>query len=153
MNPLGLPFEQFDHFGRFRATERVQDKEATAANVDNKGKSRGPVFKEVPLDTRGVVASAGDARIEGDVADPLALIQKLGDSERVRQVFARHAFRYWMGRNETLADAPVLKAAHRAYVESGGSFKALLVSLLTSDAFLYRVNPRSPAASVSTARP
>ncbi|MEY4198784.1 MAG: hypothetical protein RLZZ265_524 [Verrucomicrobiota bacterium] len=153
MNPLGLPFEQFDHFGRFRTTERVQDKEATAANVDNKGKSRGPVFKEAPLDTRGVIALTGDIRLDGDVTDPLALIQKLAGSERVRLVFVRHAFRYWMGRNETLADAPVLKAADRAYVESGGSFKALLVSLLTSDAFLYRVNPSSRAASVSKAPP
>jgi hypothetical protein len=100
-----------------------------------------------------VIALTGDTRLDGDVTDPLALIQKLAGSERVRQVFVRHAFRYWMGRNETLADAPVLKAADRAYVESGGSFKALLVSLLTSDAFLYRVNPSSPAASVSTAPP
>ena len=43
-----------------------------------------------------------------------------------------------MGRNETLNDAPVLQAAYRAYKDNGGSMKALLVSLLTSDAFLYR---------------
>ena len=43
-----------------------------------------------------------------------------------------------MGRNETLNDGPVLQATHKAYKESGGSMKALLVSLLTSDAFLYR---------------
>ena len=43
-----------------------------------------------------------------------------------------------MGRNETLNDAPVLQAAYRAYKDSGGSMNALLVSLLTSDAFLYR---------------
>ena len=56
----------------------------------------------------------------------------------MRQVFVRHAFRYWMGRNETLDDSPTLMAADQAYVESGGSMKALLVSLLTSDSFLYR---------------
>ncbi|WP_372898758.1 DUF1585 domain-containing protein, partial [Stieleria sp.] len=43
-----------------------------------------------------------------------------------------------MGRNETLHDAPVLQDAHRAYKESGGSMNALITSLLTSDAFLYR---------------
>jgi hypothetical protein len=43
-----------------------------------------------------------------------------------------------MGRNETLADSPTLMAADRAYVESGGSMKALMTSLLTSDSFLYR---------------
>ncbi|MGB1130639.1 MAG: hypothetical protein ACPG4K_11365 [Haloferula sp.] len=34
--------------------------------------------------------------------------------------------------------APVLQQAHRAYRDSGGSMKALILSLLTSDAFLYR---------------
>ena len=43
-----------------------------------------------------------------------------------------------MGRNETLEDAPALQAGHRAYKENDGSMKALLTSLLTSDAFLYR---------------
>jgi hypothetical protein len=66
------------------------------------------------------------------------MIDRLAESERVEQVFVRHAFRFWMGRNETLNDAPVLQAAHKAYRSSGGSMKALLVSLLTSDAFLYR---------------
>ena len=36
------------------------------------------------------------------------MIKKLSESEHVEQVFVRHAFRYWMGRNETLNDAPVL---------------------------------------------
>jgi len=31
-----------------------------------------------------------------------------------------------------------LQSAHKAYRESGGSMNALLTSLLTSDAFLYR---------------
>jgi hypothetical protein len=35
----------------------------------------------------------------------------------------------------------VLVAAHKAYRDSGGSFKALVASLLTSDAFLYRTAP------------
>ena len=56
----------------------------------------------------------------------------------MRQVFIRHAFRYWMGRNETLDDSPTLIAADKAYVESGGSMKALVASLLSSDSFLYR---------------
>jgi hypothetical protein len=66
------------------------------------------------------------------------MIEKLANSERVEQVFIRHAFRFWMGRNETLHDRPVLLAAHKAYRESGGSMKALILYLVTSDAFLYR---------------
>jgi hypothetical protein len=68
----------------------------------------------------------------------IEMIQKLAKRDRVRQVFVRHAFRYWMGRYETVNDAPVLQAAYRAYEENGGSMNALLESLLTSDAFLYR---------------
>ncbi len=66
------------------------------------------------------------------------MISRLAKSERVEQVFVRHAFRFWMGRNETVNDAPVLREAHRAYRENGGSMNALVTSLLTSDAFLYR---------------
>ena len=80
----------------------------------------------------------GDPALDGPVQNALEMIDKLAKNERVEQVFVRHAFRFWMGRNETLNDGPVLQAAHKAYRESGGSMKALLVSLLTSDAFLYR---------------
>ena len=34
--------------------------------------------------------------------------------------------------------APILQAAYRAYHDNNGSMKALITSLVTSDAFLYR---------------
>ena len=37
-----------------------------------------------------------------------------------------------------LSDSQTLIAADRAYVESGGSFNAVVVSLLTSDSFRFR---------------
>jgi hypothetical protein len=61
-----------------------------------------------------------------------------GPYENPQQVFVRHAFRFWMGRNETLNDAPVLQAACQASRDSNGSMKALLTFLPYSDAFLYR---------------
>lgn len=138
MDDLGLPFEQFDHFGRFRTTETVLDPDATAKNVDKKGNPLGPVTKEVALSTAGTIRDSGDPNLDGDVRDPREFVTKLANSARVRQVFVRHAFRYYLGRNEALADARTLQDADRAYVASGGSFKALVVSLLTSDSFLYR---------------
>jgi hypothetical protein len=138
MDELGLPFEQFDHFGRFRTTETVLDPEATEKNVDKKGKPLGPVMREAELNTTGIIADSGEAKLDGPVKDPREMIRKLADSDRCRQVFVRHAFRFYLGRNETLADARTLQEADRAYVESGGSFKALVVALLTSDSFLYR---------------
>ncbi|HAA52801.1 MAG TPA: hypothetical protein DCE43_24005, partial [Planctomycetaceae bacterium] len=115
MDPLGLPFEMYNHAGLFRQTEL--------------GK---------PVDTTGEIIDSGDPSLDGKVANALEMIQKLARSQRAEQVFVRHAFRFWMGRNETLNDAPVLQDAYRAYKAKGGSMKALLVSLLTSDAFLYR---------------
>jgi hypothetical protein len=147
MDELGLPFENFDHFGRFRSTETVRDPEATAKNVDPKGKPRGPVTRETELSTTGRITDSGDPKLDGDVKDPREMIRKLAASERVRQVFVRHAFRYFLGRNETLSDARTLQHADRAYVESGGSFKALVIALLTSDSFLYR----SPALTAKPA--
>ena len=91
-----------------------------------------------PIDTSGEIIDSGDSALDGPVTDAFELITKLANSERVEQVFVRHAFRYWMGRNETLHDAPILQAAHKAYRDNGGSMNALLISLLTSDAFLYR---------------
>ena len=91
-----------------------------------------------PVDTSGEIINSGDSTLDGPVTNALDLINKLAKSERVEQVFVRHVFRYWMGRNETINDAPVLQDAWHAYRDSGGSMKALLTSLLTSDAFLYR---------------
>ncbi len=70
--------------------------------------------------------------------DAFELIGRLARAARVRQSIIRHAFRYFLGRNELLSDADTLLAADRAYVESGGSFRAVVVALLSSDSFRYR---------------
>jgi hypothetical protein len=64
----------------------------------------------------------------------------------------RHAFRYWLGRNETPADAATLQAAHRAYRDGGGSMKALVTALVTSDPFLYRIPMSTAEDSAETTR-
>jgi len=93
------------------------------------------------LDTKGLVYASGDPKLDGPVSNAADMIRKLANSERVRQVFIRHVFRYYLGRNETPGDAVTLHEADKIYVKSGGSFKALLVSLLTSESFLYRTVP------------
>jgi hypothetical protein len=115
MDPLGLPFEMYNHAGLYRETEL------------NK-----------PVDTTGEIIDSGDPTLDGKVANAIDMIETLAASKRAEQVFVRYAFRFWMGRNETLNDAPVLQEAYQAYKNTDGSMKALLVSLLTSDAFLYR---------------
>ena len=82
-----------------------------------------------------------DPSLAGPVSDAIELVDRLATSDYVEQVFVRHAFRYWMGRNETPADAPTLQAAWHAYHDNDGSMNALITSLLTSDSFLYRKLP------------
>jgi uncharacterized protein (UPF0297 family) len=102
-----------------------------------------------PVDTTGEIISSGDPALDGKVSNAIEMIHRLAQSERVEQVFVRHAFRFWMGRNETLNDAPVLQEAYRAYKDNGGSMNAMLVSLLTSDAFLYRTRNEPAAVEVN----
>ncbi|MBM3981927.1 MAG: DUF1588 domain-containing protein [Planctomycetes bacterium] len=141
MNDVGYPFEQFDHFGRFRTAEKVLDPVATEKNKDPKGKPLGPVMRDAPLDAAGLIAHVADPALDGPVKNVAEYMKRLAGSERVEQVFVRHAFRYWAGRNESPGDAATLQAAHKAYRDSNGSMKALIVSLLSSESFLYRVPP------------
>ncbi len=127
MNPLGYSFEVYDDFGRYRELESL-DK---LPKVDGEYPSK-------PVDANSFLSGTGDADLDGSVQNALDLIERLAASDRVRQSMIRHAFRYFMGRNEQISDSQTLIAADQAYLESGGSFNALLVSLLTSDSFLFR---------------
>ena len=137
MDDLGTPFEHVNHYGFARTTEPVIDLEALKSVKDKKAK----IYRDSPLDTTGFIYNSGDPKLDGPVKDAPEMLRRLADSDRVRQVFIRHAFRYYLGRNETPGDASTLQEADRAYIESGGSFKALIVSLLSSESFLYRTVP------------
>lgn len=116
MDPLGLPFEQFTHYGHFRNREKMK-----------------------PVDTTGFIDRTGDSSLDKTkIKDPVSFLHLLADSERTGQVFVRHAFRFYLGRNETLGDAATLQNAWQAYRNNDGSFRALVTSLLTSDSFLLR---------------
>jgi hypothetical protein len=122
MDPLGLPFESYDHFGWHRTEEYTDEARRN----------------KQPVDETGGITFSGEPALDGPVEDARELVTKLAGSERVRQSIIRHAFRFWMGRNEMLSDSPTLVAADRAYVDSDGSFNEMVVALLTSDSFLYR---------------
>jgi mono/diheme cytochrome c family protein len=152
MDELGLPFEDFDHYARPRRGEEILDLAAMERlkeqAKDKKAKDQVPkLYREAPLDTTGTIANSGDPTVDGPVKDAPQMLRRLAESERVRQIFIRHVFRYFMGRNETPGDAVTLQEAEKAYLESGGSFKALLVSLLSSESFLYRTVPVAASKS------
>ena len=136
MNPLGLAFEMYDDFGRYRTVESLEHPENLITKA--KAKSGADTYKTLPVVTTGRLEGSGDPKLDGEVSDAPDLIDRLAKSERVRQSIIRHAFRFYLGRNEMLSDSQTLIDADKAYVRSGGSFKAVIVSLLTSDSFLYR---------------
>lgn len=141
MNPLGYTFEMYDDFGRFRTEESLEHPDnlitkgpdKAAAHVDLRD-----TYKTLPVDARGVLAGTDDPALDGEVKDAIDLAGRLAKSRRVRQSIIRHAFRYFLGRNEFFSDSKTLIDAERAYLESEGSFDAVIVSLLTSDSFIYR---------------
>ena len=96
------------------------------------------IYKTLPVDSTGYLKGTGDENLDGKLKDSLDLTERLAKSRRVRQSIIRHAFRYFMGRNEFLSDSKTLIDAEKAYVENGGCFDAVVVSLLTSDSFIYR---------------
>jgi hypothetical protein len=136
MNPLGIPFEMYDDFGRFRTVENLEHPDNIIAQ--SKVKNGSDTYKTAPFTTAGRIAGSGDPALDGDVTDALEMIDRLAKSERVRQSIIRHAFRFFMGRNEQLSDSQTLIDADQAYIKNNGSFNAVIVSLLTSDSFIYR---------------
>ena len=142
MDPLGFTFEIFDDFGRYRTEEKLEHpdnliKEAMRGETNEFGASL-PIYKTLPVDPRGRLIGTGNHNLDGEVNDAFDLIERLSKSDKVRQSVIRHAFRYFLGRNETLSDSKTLIDADKAYLDSNGSFNEVIVSLLTSDSFIYR---------------
>ena len=141
MNPLGNTFEMYDDFGRFRTEESLEHPDNLITKMPDKGSPQADlrdIYKTLPVDATGHLAGTGDTTLDGDVKDAIDLAGRLGKSAKVRQSIIRHAFRYFMGRNEFLSDSQTLIDADQAYLQNGGSFDAVIVSLLTSDSFIYR---------------
>jgi Protein of unknown function (DUF1588)/Protein of unknown function (DUF1592)/Protein of unknown function (DUF1585)/Planctomycete cytochrome C len=143
MNPLGLPFESFDDFGRYRMEEFLEAPENIIGKTPD---NRFNVYKTLPVDSTGLLDGTGDPALDGEVKDAFDLIGRIAKSDRSRQSIIRYAFRFYMGRNEMFSDSKTLIDADKAYLESGGSFRAVIVSLLTSDSFMYRKDPAETLA-------
>ncbi len=141
MNPLGYAFEGYDDFGRFRLDESLEYPDNLITKSPDKGNhltETRDVYKTLPVDSTGYLKGTGNDSLDGEVEDAMDLADRLGKSRRVRQSIIRHAFRYFLGRNETLSDSKTLIDAEQAYIDNNGSFDAVIVSLLTSDSFIYR---------------
>jgi len=73
MNPLGLPFEMYDDFGRYRTQERLEYPENLITKVKDKGmphEDLRDIYKTLPVDPSGYLDGSGDSSLDGDVETP-----------------------------------------------------------------------------------
>jgi hypothetical protein len=120
MDPLGVPFENFDAMGRLRT-------------MDEEGN---------PVETAGAITHTDSPDVT--VANASELSSALADSKEVRECFTKQAFRFFYGRGEAQADTCSLAQLNSAFEKSNYSIPELLVSLTQTDAFLYRPTSVQP---------
>lgn len=113
MDPIGLGFESYDAIGAFRTMEGTRT-----------------------IDATGEIVATRD--VDGTFDGAVELSQLLSQSDEVRECVARQWFRFATRRIEGPADACSLGRVFGAFVESDFDVRALMLSIVTTDAFRYR---------------
>ncbi len=116
MNPLGYPFEIYNHSGFMR--------------IEDHGG---------PPDGSSMLINMPAPELNGPVTSAVDMSARFATSPYTKRCFIRQVFRHFAGREERLYDACTLAAMEKAYGDSGGSFAELLIALFTSDSFQVRV--------------
>jgi hypothetical protein len=119
IDPIGYGFENFDPIGRYRTMER-------------NGK---------PVDANGTLAGTDS---DGPFNGVVELGKKLASSKTVTDCVATQWFRFASGRADTTRDACSLETLQKAFKDSGGDMRELLVAYTQTDAFLFRSKGDAP---------
>ncbi|HET9960023.1 MAG TPA: DUF1592 domain-containing protein [Polyangiaceae bacterium] len=117
---LGLPFENYDAIGAYRASEKWTDPTSN-------------VTYDTPIDASGAVPG-----VDGVAANAVELSRQLATSETVQNCFASHWMQFAYGRSLDSSDTCNTWSVRKAFKASGYNVKQLLLSLTQTDAFLYR---------------
>lgn len=115
IDPIGFGFEHYDSLGRWRRRDSGHEVDAT-----------------------GRLADVPKASLEGSFEGAVELSERLEKSKAVRHCLASRWFKFAMGRAPSTSEKCSLYRVRRAFVESGGDFHELLITLATSNAFRYR---------------
>ena len=126
MNTLGYPFEMYNHAGFLRAWDRYEDDGVT----------------EHPPDATSTITDLPDPALNVAITNAVDFAERVAGSPYARRCFIRQAFRYFMGRDETMADQCTLTAMETALDQ--GSFFDMLAVLASSDSVLYRTTGGTP---------
>ena len=121
IDPLGLPFENYDAVGQYRATEHWEDPNTKMAY-------------DTEIDASGAVPG-----VEGSAANGAELVSLLAKSSDVGACFASHWLNFGYGRSLVADDDACNKQAiNTAFAGAGYNVKQLLLALTQTDGFLYR---------------
>lgn len=120
IDPVGLPFENYDPIGGFRASEKWTDPTSN-------------VTYDTPIDASGAVPG-----VEGLASNAVELARKLATSELVQNCFASHWMHFAYGRSLDEEDDCNTSSVRGAFKASDYNIKKLLLALTQTDAFLYR---------------
>lgn len=112
MDPIGLAFEEFDGDGKFRSTENG-----------------------LPIDASGELIGTD---VDGKFNGLSELVDKLSQSEQVRQCVAKQWFRYAVERPESTDDTCPIQSVESDFTKSGFNLKELIVLVAKSDSFRFR---------------
>jgi hypothetical protein len=114
INPFGFMQENYDAIGRWRTTDQGKPINASV-RID--------VLDEGPL----------------MAATPVAALEGLTNSLRFQQCFARQLFRFYMGREETPGDDPLLREMFFAFADKGEQdILGMLQTLVRAGSFTRR---------------
>ena len=113
IDPIGLGFENYDALGRFRVEENG-----------------------APVDASGELTMAGAS--SGAFNGAVELAHQLAESPEVRACVSSQWFRFALGRLEREPDACSMQRLNQDFAAADYDVRALLLSLVTSDAFRYR---------------
>jgi hypothetical protein len=111
MDPIGLAFENFDGTGAYRTMENG-----------------------IVIDASGEIFDASDD-LAGQFVGVAELSEKLAQSRFVGDCVANQWFRFSLGRMESADDACTLSTIHEGFATSGYDVRALLKSIVLSEAF------------------
>jgi hypothetical protein len=126
IDSIGFGFERFDAIGRQREKEVIK---LSAPYQEGKAK---PETVELDIDSTGIVKGIPDSQF----SSPRELGRLLAATPACQDCVAKQLFRCAFGRPETQSDRPTLERAEGAFRKSNFRFKELMISLITSEAFL-----------------
>jgi hypothetical protein len=118
IDPVGLPFENYDAIGQWRDMEQG-----------------------LPIDVSGDLTRTD---VEGAFNGVVEMTGKLAQSSLVAECFVRQLFRFTFGRGESAADDARIATITRGYNGTNGQVRTLLVALTQTPDFRYLAQEPTP---------